>query len=391
MFRPPFRLIANFAAAIVFAIAVSARASPTTVQATNTAVGDQQPWSAEINGLSARVSVEEREVVNGTPIFSVYLELRNSRDLANAMTIPWPGDSLKFNVTDEAGIKVPQGGVVYDGMEVKVPDLVLPHDSTIRVNVSKSGAGVSGDQAALLDLGADQTWTLPRDHRHYRLSAVLDIPERKEKGAGRWSGPWHGRIEIPSIEILDAESASLAQAPDPTFLGRRIDELGTAMLGRDGQASERAMSDLSMIEDPRVVPWYVKAMNVDSYELKFSALDRLSRFQGDEALEGLKKGMTTRGADIANCTTPGVASSMANNIRVAAAQALMRSADPRAKSLILTMVKDACADVRIQVAQAATAMQSSDSLNVLRTLTGDSDATVQAEAKRCLEVRLAKK
>jgi HEAT repeat protein len=147
------------------------------------------------------------------------------------------------------------------------------------------------------------------------------------------------------------------------------------------------MRELSMIDDPRVVPWYVKAMQTDSYELKFNALDRLARLDGDEALSGLKIGMATQGKDIGNCTTAKVAAESAENIRHSAAIALARSPHPQAKALLWTMENDPASAVRLTVIQTAVEMKTAESLELIRRHTTDPDETVRGEAMRLLKQR----
>jgi hypothetical protein len=343
-------------------------------------------WSKDVNGLLARLSLKRGEVFNGTPIMSAYLELHNSSDIANPISINWPGKWLKFSVTRDDGKNVPPSGLAYDGMIVEVPDLILPFDSTIRINVSQHGAGVEADRAALLDFGGDQCWSLPRDGGQYTLSAVLEIPTAKDPPGNNPARPWHGRIEIPGVSIFPREGPI-----DPALVGPRIDELGTEMLDKNSLRSDQAVRELSLIDDPRAIPWYIKAMNTDSYELKFAALDRLCRFSDAAALEGLRKGLMTRSADIGNCTSGTEASSMAENIREEAIDCLARSPLPQAKVLLFSMAQDADPNIRMTVAQAASQMISDDSLNVLEKLAQDADASVRTEATRCLSLRLSHK
>ena len=347
---------------------------------------DEAGWSREVDGLTARLSLREREVLNGTPIFSTYLELRHSSGVANPIAVSWPGKSLKFEVVDGAGKNVAPSSAPYDGWIVDVPDLVIPYDSTIRINVSLSGEGVPPDQAALLDFGAEQSWVLPRNGGQYTLSAVLEIADGKAPIGKDSLRHWHGRIETPGIDILPRNEPA-----DPVKLGQRISELGAAMLDKNQGLAGRAIHDLSLIDDERVIPWYIKAISTDSYELKFAALDRLCRFNGDEALAGLKAGMKTQGSNIGDCTTEAVAASMADNIRCKAADALTRSPNPQAKVLLFSMAGDSSTGVRIKIAQAAATLHSTDSLDVLKKLSEDADATVRSEAARCLKLRSEKK
>jgi hypothetical protein len=288
---------------------------------------------------------------------------------------------ITYRVTDDDGRDVPASGLPFSSPVVDPIELVLPHDSSIRFRVGPLGLGIPGDQAALVDLGPYFGRVLPRDGKAYYLSAVLDIPEVREVRGDR--GPrWHGRLDIPRVRI-----ATEAEPLDPATLGPVIDQLGAKMLGADWDVSEEAVRQLSLIDDPRVVPWYVKAVRTNSYDLKSHALDRLARLEGDAALSGLRIGMTTQGDDIGNCATAAVAASCAENIRGAAAGALARSPHADAKALLLSMEEDPAMSVRLTVVQAAARMNTPESLAVVERRTHDSDETVRGEAVRLLELR----
>jgi hypothetical protein len=294
-------------------------------------------------------------------------------------------DAMTFRVTTADGRDVAQGPGAFDGREFGTPELVLPFDSSIRVRIGPCGSGIPADQAALVDLGSNFTWVLPRDGKAYYLHATLNLAE--VKGENRTDGKhrWGGKLELPRVRIPTEPEP---QRLDPAALARRIDELGQRMLAENGRLSESAMRELSLIDDPRVIPWYVKAVKTRSYELKFHALDRLSRLAGDAAFEGLKVGMSTRGEDIADTTTAKVAAECAEGIRHAAADGLARSPHPKAKALLLSMEDDPSTAVRITVIQAAAELKTPESLELLRRRTKDKDESVSEEAARLLKLRL---
>ena len=77
--------------------------------------------------------------------------------------------------------------------------LRLPHDSYLRFDISRHGAGVPKDQAALLDLGALHVWVFsPGDKRSYYLRGRFSVEPRKTPA-------WSGMIEFPKVKILTAE------------------------------------------------------------------------------------------------------------------------------------------------------------------------------------------
>jgi hypothetical protein len=360
-------------AGLIVALATMVDAQPAT---TRSASDDQ--WSNESNGLRARLSLRRSSVSNGTGIITTYLELENVSDMGNPMLIR--GTPIQFKVTDEAGRDVPVSGGPFDGVSFGETELTLPHDSALRYRIGPCGFGVPADQAALLDLGSSYGWVIPRDGKKYYVSGVMEVAGVKEDRSQRGI-VWQGRIELPAVPIpTDAERR------EPVSV-EKIRELGEKMLSPDARASDSAMRDLTLIDDPRVVPWYVKAMQTDSYDLKFNALDRLARIEGDEALTGLKIGMATQGKDIGNCTTAKVAAESAENIRHSAAIALARSPHQQARALLWSMENDPARAVRLTVIQTAAEMATPQSLELIRRHTADVDASVRAEAVRLLKVR----
>jgi hypothetical protein len=346
----------------------------------------EAPWSGESGGLQAKLSLRRSHVSNGTGIIAIYLELRNTSDEGEPMYVSGLG-SLQFKVTDEDGREIPESNGLFNGPGFVAPDLVLPHDSTMRFRIGPCGLGIPGDQAAFVDLGPTAGWVLPQDGRRYYLQATYEIKEAKEivqpKLKMRIPGYyWQGRLELPPVRI-----PTEPEPVDPATIGPKIEELGALMLGKDGRKSEAAGRDLSLIDDPRVIPWYIGAMKTRNYGLKFNALDRLSRFKGDEALSGLKIGMATQDEDISITTTDEVAQSSAENIRHSAALALARSPLPDAKKLLWSMENDPAFAVRIIVVQAAAREKSPESQGLLQRLAKDSNPLVQKEAERLLKTR----
>jgi hypothetical protein len=161
-------------------------------------IGAAEPdagWSKPSNGLQARLAFTKTEEFNGTPYIVTYLELRNVSDIANVLEVPLKIESIAFELRDEKGKIVPPTNGSFDGMSVDLGMLRLPYDSCLRFNIASRGAGVSKDQAGLLDLGASSNWTFPAGDKHsYSLAAKFTI----EKSKGR---VWAGTIEIPSTPL----------------------------------------------------------------------------------------------------------------------------------------------------------------------------------------------
>ena len=368
------RLLA-YAVAVLLAVALETGCASTVVP------NDDATWSETSNGLRARLFTRLSHIDNGTGIVVTQLELGNVRAMKNPMLVTVHLKDITYRVTDADGRDVPASPMAFSSPVVDPIELVMPHDSSIRFRVGPLGFGIPADQAALVDLGPYFGRVLPRDGKTYYLGGVLDIPEVREVRGDRGT-LWHGRLDIPRVRI-----ATEPEPLDPATLGPAIDQMGARMLGANWDDSEEAVRQMSVIDDPRVVAWYVKAMRTHSYDLKSHALDRLARIEGDAALEGVKIGMATQGDDIGNCRTAAVAASCAENIRGGAAVALARSPHPQAKALLLSMEEDPAMSVRLFVVQAAARMNTPESLAVIGRRTRDSDETVRGEAARLRELR----
>ncbi|GAA5496377.1 hypothetical protein Rhal01_02560 [Rubritalea halochordaticola] len=334
----------------------------------------EAPWSETSNGLQARISMERSHVSNGTAIIATYLELKNVRNLISPMLVSLDDKSLSFKVSNEQGEFVARQVGPFSGMVVQNPALVLPHEGTLRFRIGSQGHGVPADHAALLDLGSSHGWALPKDGRTYHLHAELEIKPTDEKGH------WHGKVTLPKV-LIPTEPEPV----DPATLGPIIEELGTKMLEKDQRIAAPARKKLSLIDDPRVIPWYVKAMKSDSSSLRKEALDRLSRLPGNEALKGLIIGMKTQPKDIGHVSTPEQAKISADAVRHSAAIALERSKHPLSTSLLLSMHDDPYYFVRIRVIQAAAKIKTPEALGILRQHTEDSEERVRNEAIRLLK------
>jgi hypothetical protein len=156
---------------------------------------DDNGWSSPVNGLQARLSVARGQALNGTPLITTYLELRNVADVANVMELPFNPGPMRFEVVDEQDKLLAQKGMVYDELSVELGMLRLPHDSYLRFDISHHGAGVPKNQAALLDLGIPYVWVFSPDDKHsYYLRGRFSIEARKDR-------TWSGTIEMPRVKI----------------------------------------------------------------------------------------------------------------------------------------------------------------------------------------------
>jgi len=342
-------------------------------------------WSEPVNDLRARIEFKRREIVNGTPILATYLVLKNVRNGLGGMSLPWSTDHLKFSVVDDPGNEVRNESMNYSGGGgLGVTELIIPNRGELKVDISYSGLGIPADKLALIDLGWNDNWVLDASHGTCFFKARLVVAKSDKKQDDRVE-LWHGEIALPPVLIPIG-----AEPIDSATVAERTEILGARMLDVSSGLSDEARQALSLIDDPRVVPWYLRAMETDRYDLKHAALGRLARLEGDEALAGIKKGMSTQGKDIGNCSRPELAASSANNIRLSAVYALARSPHPDAKSLLKSMTSDRYEGVRMTAMQAMARLKMPAAQEVLEKMAHDPSETVRNEAKRILEMNQKK-
>ncbi len=162
---------------------------------------DNGSWSPIVNGLQARFSVERNEVFDGTPIISVWIEFRNTTDDASPLMIPWKGGvNASYSLTASSNRHVEMGAVAYDGFDVPLETMVIPRGSSLRYYASRSGAGFSPNQKAMIDLGPTATYEVASgDTNAYDLHCTISVPE---PGRDEMRNAWHGVLTIPSIAVV---------------------------------------------------------------------------------------------------------------------------------------------------------------------------------------------
>jgi len=186
---------------------------------------------------------------------------------------------------------------------------------------------------------------------------------------------------------LSARSPITVVAADHKRMGELIDRLGKGMLGQHGDVKDRAIRMLGVIDDARVIPWYVRAIRRRRYELKFAGVTQLAKFNNDAALEGIKLAIKSSARDFDDATTPKVAASLADNIRQAVANSLSESKHPRAWGLLLSMRTDRYGSIRLTVLHALAKRNTPAARKLIEKMTADPSKMVRDEARRYLGTR----
>jgi hypothetical protein len=287
------------------------------------------------------------------------------------------------NQTNQALQVIDRGGDQPDGYSLTVRD---ERGDSVSTESDAESAGTRQSRKVIPVHGA---WTrrlfLPNWARITRVGRY-DIECRatlKLIAFGRW-GPLDEEqtIDVPTV----ARGVVRVVATDHERMGKVISSLGTAMFAGGNDVREAELA-LSSIFDERAIPYLARAVASSDYSLRFTGVSALDKFSAEQALDALKVGMHTQGADLVPQSVSHGCDPVAGNIRHAAAIALSRSPHPDASRLLVSMYDDCTSAVRTTVVQAAAKMTSSESLSLLRMMTKDPDSVVRDEAIRCLGLR----
>ena len=189
----------------------------------------------------------------------------------------------------------------------------------------------------------------------------------------------------PTTDVLTEAQVTLEVEPrDPAALGLLIEEYGETMLRAKGEKEgDAAVLALAWIDDPRVVPYFSRALATRSYTIKFIALHVLGKFGTDEAFAALQAGMKTSAADF-DTGSAGQAVRNAANIRTAAAGALRRCTHPKAREYLLAQRHDDAEGVRVTVLHVLGAMPAAEATPLIREMAEDQSQRIRDEAQRYL-------
>jgi hypothetical protein len=174
---------------------------------------------------------------------------------------------------------------------------------------------------------------------------------------------------------------------DEVKMGKLIERLGSAILNENDNETTRA---LEYIQDERVIPYFIKALETNRYSKKFSALRALSKFDNESAFLGLQKGFTTKAEDIEKVATEELAVQLVDNIHHAAAGALAESPHPGSIPYLLSKRRHPSESVRIEILHVLGKMQPEKAIPLLQEMTHDKSERVSAEARRYLKLLSSK-
>ena len=196
-----------------------------------------------------------------------------------------------------------------------------------------------------------------------------------------------------TTDIQSKASAKITVTPlNEAKMGELIGHLGKEILSDRYEDASFAIKKLENIQDERVVPYFLKALKSGRYNVKFHALNALSKFNNDSAFEGLKYGLEVSGEDfIRGSTTMATANSLAKNIIHTAIHAISESPHPKAIPFLLSRRDDEMDEIRLTVVHALGRMSADKATPILEEMKNDKNKTVRDEARRYLREFLSGK
>ena len=151
-------------------------------------------WSEAVNGLQARLLLVEKEPLHGHRWLVPYLELRNVRDLANAMEVDCGSNRLQVELVDKDAKPLRSGEGQRTGPVPDLSTVILPFDSSMRISLECRNWGLSGAVMVATDSGA---WHISEEENG---KVFLRATLTGEKGKPDWK-TWHGKLQTLLIPV----------------------------------------------------------------------------------------------------------------------------------------------------------------------------------------------
>jgi hypothetical protein len=193
----PTKVVQTFEIFAAFGLSQNLRADNT-----NKNVG---AWSEAVNGLRGRLIITQEKEDNGVQRPKVFLELQNVAGDLSPLQINGfnPQTSFQCRVFDSAKNTVGSNLGKIREMQLPAFTLVVPFESSLRLNVNRHNPGAWGflkappKERIEIVLGAG-IWTIEKGNRaDYFLEGTFHIEEAKPATPLNWAGT----LEIPRVKI----------------------------------------------------------------------------------------------------------------------------------------------------------------------------------------------
>jgi hypothetical protein len=159
--------------------------------------GEWSSTDGSIAGLQGRLVVYRDASVAGTPIITVYLDLRNTSGGNNTTEFLLDGAKAVWTVSDDAGKAIAPSSPPGNWITTSTPrKLILASGERGQLRLTISGAGVTRDGAGHLELAFDQVWEFAKgDKGTYYLAGKITIDSTGKLGQ------WYGTLDLPKVRI----------------------------------------------------------------------------------------------------------------------------------------------------------------------------------------------
>ncbi len=153
-------------------------------------------WSAPASTFRGRLVAFRNELVNQTPVISVFLDLQS---ITSRGDLEFDLNRAKFTwkVTDSNGKTVaPSAPAANSPTTILDQVAVLDAGQITRLPISQTtGAEIARDKSGYISLISGKAWSFDRgDTATYFLSGTIEVPLVND-------GLWYGELDLPPVEI----------------------------------------------------------------------------------------------------------------------------------------------------------------------------------------------
>jgi hypothetical protein len=154
-------------------------------------------WSEVVNGVQGRLAISEDRPFNGTGMFAVYLELKNSSDVLKEIYFE-PTRTVQCQLLDANEKPLSTAGSVTSILVPRPFWLTLPSDSSLRFRLSVGGYMIPRNEGAFIPMLCGDWLIKSGDLDDYKLKVKFTVNPPKVNSAHR---PWKGTLNVPSVKV----------------------------------------------------------------------------------------------------------------------------------------------------------------------------------------------
>jgi hypothetical protein len=156
-------------------------------------------WSEVVDRIQGRMIISQDRPFNGTGMFAVYLEFRNTSDDLSPIEIYFdPTRAVQCQLVDANDKPVPTARLLTRVLVSTPFWLILPPDGSLRFRVSVDGHMVPRSEGALIPMLCGDWVIKSGDLNDYKLKVTLVVNPPK---LGTTHRVWKGTLNLPSVKV----------------------------------------------------------------------------------------------------------------------------------------------------------------------------------------------